>query len=103
MEMDHFTKEQVEVIKKIFKDQVNDMFTKIVAGNIVAVLLGAIAIGGAWWRLGNVEQQLAAASATHITKEQSDKNDEALQRQIDGVGTRLERIEDKIDTLIQRI
>jgi hypothetical protein len=103
MEMDHFTKEQIDIIKNIFKDQLNEMFTKIVAGNIVAVFLGATAIGAAWWRLGNIETQLATVIATHITKEQSDKNDDALQRQIDGVGKRLERIEDKIDILIKRI
>lgn len=114
MPEDHFTEEQIDMIKALFTQQVNSLFVKIVAGNIIAMLGIAATIGVGWYRLGHVETQVATvvkaiSEGPRFTQEEgdalADKSQQAdadLQRQIDLVNKRFDRIETKLDILIQR-
>jgi len=82
---------------------------------VVTVAVAVMAIGGGWYRLGHVEDTMAGvvkalSEGPRFTQEEGDalldkhNSDIAnLQRQIDGTTARLERMENKIDLILNRI
>ena len=114
-EQEHFSEEQITVIQEVFHDEANKVLIKLVAGNLVAffIAIGAISVG--WYRLENVETNLSAvvksmSEGPRFTQVEGDalqaRHDQDvanLQRQIDGTTARLERMENKIDLILNRI
>jgi hypothetical protein len=111
MPEEHFTEDQIKAIKSLFSDQVNSLFTKIVAGNIIALLIGAGTVGVGWYRLGHMENQVAAVTRAisegpRFTQEEGDslraamaQRDEDLQRQIDAIKNDQAYIRARVDQI----
>lgn len=112
---EHFSEAQIEVITYIFHGELNKGLVKIVGANLLIVFLGVSAVGAGWYRLGHVEDQVATVvkalnEGPRFTQDEGDAlmskhntDVENLQRQIDGTQTRLDRIENKIDLILNRI
>lgn len=104
---EHFSEAQIEVISSIFESKINNFLLKTIGTYVVTMLLCVLAVGGAWFRLENVEEGLAiVTTAVHDalpSKEYVDSGDSNLQTQIDGTSKRLDRIENKIDIILDRI
>ena len=111
----HFTDEQLDIVTEIFHSEINKMLVKIVGANLIVVFMGISAVGAGWYRLGNVEDNVAGVMKSlnegpRFTQDEGDalnaKHDldiANLQRQIDGTTARLERIENKLDLIIDRL
>jgi hypothetical protein len=112
---EHFSEAQIEVITFIFHGEMNAMLLKTVGAYVVTVILAVMAIGAGWYRLGHVEDNVATvmkslSEGPRFTQDEGDalnaKHDQDvadLQRQIDGTTARLERMENKIDLILNRI
>jgi hypothetical protein len=112
---EHFSEAQLDIVTEIFHGEINKMLVKIVGANLVVVFLGISAVGAGWYRLGNVESNLATVNKTlnegpRFTQDEGDALQaqlntevENLQRQIDGNNSRLDRIENKIDIILDRL
>jgi hypothetical protein len=98
---EHFSEAQIEVITSIFSNEINRMLVKTIGAYVVTVALGVMALGAGWYRLGNVEDIVASIPFGVDARHDQDVAD--LQRQIDGTQSRLDRIEDKLDLIIDRI
>jgi hypothetical protein len=96
---EHFSTEQIEVITNIFESEINRMLVRTIGAYVITVALGVMALGAGWYRLGRVEEMVASVPLG--TQHQTDIAN--LQRQIDGTQGRLDRIEDKLDLIIDRI
>jgi hypothetical protein len=96
---EHFSTEQIDVITNIFESEINRMLVRTIGAYVVTVALGVMAIGAGWYRLGRVEEIVAGVPALS----QHDTDVANLQRQIDATQNRLDRIEDKLDVIIDRI
>jgi hypothetical protein len=108
---EHFSDEQLEVIKNIFESEINRMLIKTIGAYVVTVGLGVMALGAGWYRLGNVESELASITdAVHQnlpSKEYVDTADLNIKSVIETdrarYDARLDRIEDKLDVIIDKI
>jgi hypothetical protein len=111
MPEDHFTEDQINAIRGLFTQQVNSLFIKVIAGNLVAliVLVGSLFVG--WYRLGDVEKQVAVvgkaiSEGPRFTQEEGDalrsamsQRDEDLQRQIDALKNDQAYIRARVDQI----
>ena len=104
---EHFSEAQIQVITSIFEGEINKMLVKTIGAYVVTVLLGVMAIGAGWYRLGHVETDVAGLTASVYSilpsKEYVDSRDSALQQQIGDNYKRLDRIETKLDVILERI
>lgn len=98
---EHFSVEQIDVITNIFESEINRMLVKTIGAYVVTVALGVMALGAGWYRLGNVEDIVANIPSGFTQQHETDV--ENLQRQIDATDDRLDRIENKIDIIIDKI
>ena len=77
------------------------MLVKIVGANLMVVCLGVMAVGAGWYRLGKVEEMVATVPFGIDRQHQTDVAN--LQRQIDAISSRFDRVETKIDLILNRI
>lgn len=104
---EHFSEAQIAVISQIFESEINRMLVKTIGAYVITVLLGVMAIGAGWYRLGHVEKEVESITSAVYnalpSKEYVDSSDRNIQNQVNANATRLQRIEDKIDIIIDRI
>lgn len=104
---EHFSEAQVEVITDIFHGEINKMLIKIVATNLVIVVMAVMALGANFYRLNHLEKAVESINANVYeilpSKEYVDSKDVNLQNQINERDKRLDRIETKLDVIIERL
>lgn len=104
---EHFSDEQIEVISSLFESKINAMLVKTIGTYIITMLLCAVSIGGAYMRLGAVEDSVASVGEivrdNLPSKEYVDTRDANIQLQVNDLGKRLDRIETKLDVIIERL
>jgi hypothetical protein len=111
MPEEHFSEQQINAIKNLFIEQINSIFIKIVFGNLIAILVGAGTVAVGWYRLGNLENQVAYVvksinEGPKFTKEEGDalraamvQRDDDLQRQIDAIKSDQVYIRNRVDQI----
>lgn len=98
---EHFSEAQIGVIKNIFEAEMNRMLVRTIGAYVITVGIGVMAMGAGWYRLGNVEDIVANIPSGFTQQHNTDVAN--LQRQIDATATRLDRMENKIDIILDRI
>lgn len=116
---EHFTKEQIDVLKDIHHAETNKLLVRIISANLITIVFAVGAVATGWYRLGHLEKEVATVVVAlkedprftqeegNFLKEHSDRRDDELQRQIDvqkdtskEIRESVNRIEDKLDKYI---
>lgn len=104
---EHFSEAQENVIREIFHGEINKMLIKIVATNLVIVIMAVMALGANFYRVNHLEEAVKTLTASVYevlpSKEYVDSKDVNLQNQINERDKRLDRIETKLDVILERI
>ena len=108
---EHFTKEQIEVLRDIHHAETNKLLVKIISANLITIVFAVGAVATGWYRLGNLEKNMqdlvVALDTKYMTRTDSTLSHQNLQQQIDSqravsneIKASVTRIEDKLDRYV---